>query len=178
VAPEPDAFTGDGDVSQLDLLAASLRAETADLSTFVAVLAEKLHTLLPDHADVQTKRSRLRHGAVTQVAITVSGAGRRLELHYAPGGGEALATTVARVSGGIVLKTEQLDLDTWLRSLAEVIADEARSSEHARLALSQLLLDADADADADADPGPEAEADPGPHAAADPNADPNPKTDG
>ncbi len=144
MAPEPDASADDGDVPQLDLLAAALRADTADLGTFVAVLAEKLRTLLPDHADVQTKRSRLHHGAITQVAITVSGGGRRLELHYAPGGGEALAATAARVSGGIVLKTEQLDLDAWLRSLAEVIADEARSSEHARRVLSQLLLDSGA----------------------------------
>lgn len=149
MSSEADASTDDGDVSQLDLLAASLRADTADLATFVGVLAEKLHTLLPDHADVQTKRSRFHHGAITQVAITVSGAGRRLELHYAPGGGEPLAATAARVSGGIVLKTEQLDLDAWLRSLAEVIADEARRSEHARQALAQLLLDSGAGPETD-----------------------------
>ncbi|HZD64464.1 MAG TPA: hypothetical protein VE152_00025, partial [Acidimicrobiales bacterium] len=40
---------------------------------------------------------------------------------------------------GVVLRTEELDLDTWLGSLARGLADEARRSAATRTTLQSLL---------------------------------------
>jgi hypothetical protein len=45
----------------------------------------------------------------------------------------------ARVVRGIVLKTEELGLEEWIDALSAELADQARSSERARLAAERLL---------------------------------------
>ena len=38
-----------------------------------------------------------------------------------------------------MLKTEEVDTDTWLRALGEALADQAQRSETTRQALERLL---------------------------------------
>ena len=52
---------GASDERTFDLLAASLRAGTSDMATFVPVLAEKLAAALPDRVAIQ-RAGVLRHG--------------------------------------------------------------------------------------------------------------------
>ena len=47
----------------------------------------------------------------------------------------------AKTSGGIVLKTEEVDIDTWLSALTQLVAAQAERSERTRQALQQLVLD-------------------------------------
>jgi hypothetical protein len=69
--------------------------------------------------------------------ITVDAVDQRLELQ-ATGGN--VDTRWAKVSGGIVLKTEPLTTDAWLAALGEALAAEARRSETTRRALERLLI--------------------------------------
>ena len=55
--------------------------------------------------------------------------------------GGVVQTTRARISGGIVIKTEVLDVDSWLAALSVAVAAQAQRSERTRLALQQLVLD-------------------------------------
>lgn len=131
------AYAGAVAPLDLDLLAASLRADSGDVGTFVESLAGKLEEALPGRVKVQRARRGLM-GPKAVRAITVESGGERLEL--VRGDGDAVATRRARMSGGIVLKTEALDTDAWLSALGQALAVEAQRSELTRQALERLLM--------------------------------------
>lgn len=117
----------------LDLLAASLRADGADVATFTEALATKLEAALP--GETQVRRAGFRgRGAVQQIAVDAGG--ERLELNARRG---AIETVCARISGGIVLKTEPVDVDEWLRRLTAALAAAAQRNQRTRQALDRLL---------------------------------------
>jgi hypothetical protein len=121
----------------LDLLAASLRADSSDLSAFVESLAVKLEEALPGHVRVERRRSGLL-GAKAVRMIALDAGGRRLELTFQRG---ALETRASRMSAGIVLKSEMLATDEWLAALGEALGAEASRSETTRRALQRLLTE-------------------------------------
>lgn len=129
MAPEPDSL-------DLDLVTASLRADTTDLEAFVEALAVKLEDVLPGRVRIDRRRSGLRGPKVVR-AIAIDAGDRRLEL---TSDGGVLETRGSRLSGGIVLKTELLDIDAWLLAVSEALAAEAGRSEKTRQALERLLI--------------------------------------
>ncbi len=120
----------------MDLLAASLRADSSDLSAFVESLASKLEGAVPGRVRVDRRRSGM-FGPKQVQGMAVDLGDRRLELRCERGG---VQTRAARLSGGIVLKNEVLETDEWLALLSEALADEARRSETTRKALERLLI--------------------------------------
>jgi hypothetical protein len=129
VAPDEAAL-------DLDLLSASLRADSSDLSAFVESLAAKLEQALPSRARVVRRRAGM-FGPKAVRSLTVDLGDQRLELQ-AEGGG--VQTRCARLSGGIVLKNEALETEAWLAMLSEALAAEAQRSETTRRALERLLI--------------------------------------
>jgi hypothetical protein len=123
--------------ADLDLVAAALRADMTDISAFVEGLATRLELALPGLARVKRSRSGLRGPKVVS-EITVQTRDERLQLEREGG---MIRTARARVSGGIVISTEAIDIDAWLAALSVAVADQARRSERTRLALQQLVLD-------------------------------------
>lgn len=129
-------MTGDDATGlDLDLLAATLRADSGDLGVFVEALAAKLEAAVPGGVVVQRRRDGM-FGPKRVRRITVELAGRRLDLS-ADGG--QVETRVARLSGGIVIRSEELAIDQWLALLGESLAAEAQSSATTREALQRLL---------------------------------------
>jgi len=126
----------DGAELDVDVLAASLRADSADIEQYVEVLADKLSIALPGRVNVQRRRSGLR-GPKRVQRVVVSLSDCRPEVQISDGMVEA---TWTKVSGGIALKHERLDLDLWLQRLSESLAAEAQHSERTREALRQLLI--------------------------------------
>jgi hypothetical protein len=127
-----------GDPSlDLDLLAASLRADSSDLTVFVESMAAKLEEAVPGRVRVDRRRSGM-FGPKAVRSVSVDLGERRLELR-ADGG--AVQTRCARLSAGIVLKNEELDIQAWLGMLSEALADEASRSEATRRALERLLTE-------------------------------------
>ncbi len=122
---------------ELELLTASLRAGAADLHAFVESLAVKLEEAIPGLVRVERARAGLRGPKLVR-RITVDAGGNRLEL--VSEGGERVQTRRARVSGGITLKTEPVEIDAWLTELSGSLAREATHSERTRQALERLLL--------------------------------------
>lgn len=122
----------------LDLLAASLRADSSDLGAFVESLAVKLEEAVPGRVRVERRRAGLLGGKKLVQSIALDAGDRRLELSYRGG---ALQTRAAKVSGGIVLKNEALDTDAWLAALGQALDAEARRSETTRRALERLLTE-------------------------------------
>ena len=124
------------DAADLDLVAASLRADTGDIHAFVEGLAAKLEHAVPGLVEVQRRREGLLGPKVVQ-RLSLRAGDQRLELRAERG---AVQTSRARVSGGIVLKTEPLETDAWLAAVGEALTTEARRSESTRQALERLLI--------------------------------------
>jgi hypothetical protein len=131
--PAPDA--------SIDMLAAALRQDSADLEIYVKVLTESLADALPP-GSVAFERKRTmgdrlagRKGTVERVEVSLDD--RRLVLHLAQGRPQAEVTTVVR---GVVLSRKPVALDEWARELATAISERAGSDARARAALQKLVL--------------------------------------
>lgn len=121
----------------LDLLAANLRADAADAGQFVEGLAVKLEAMLPGRVTVRRSRRGMFGPKLVQ-RISVDGPDARLEMLR--GEHDAMTMRRARISGGIVLRSEDVEADTWLNELGTVVAAEAQRSEQTRQALERLLI--------------------------------------
>jgi hypothetical protein len=121
-----------------DLIAASLRADASDLAAFVESLAVKLEEALPGRAKVQRARRGLLGPKVVR-SITLDVGDQRLGMTREDG--DQVELSRARVSGGIVIKSETLDTEAWLAELSAAMVAEAERSEQTRQALQRLLID-------------------------------------
>jgi hypothetical protein len=120
----------------LELLAASFREDLGDVNAFVEGLAAKLEELLPTRIRVDRRRSGFRGPKLVE-RIEFDAGDRRLELRY---DGRSVDARCARLSGGIVLKSDTITVDAWLEALGQAVADEAQRSATTRQALERLLL--------------------------------------
>lgn len=120
--------------ADIDLVAASLRADASDLDVYVEVLARKLEQAFPGRCAVRRSGLR-RNGAVR--TITVDLGDDRYELEHHDGSVTARHSSVVR---GITLKNEQLGLDQWIDALAADVLAQAAQSERGRLAVENLLM--------------------------------------
>ena len=126
-----------GQSLQVEVLAASLRADISDLGGFLEVLANKLAGALP-HQTTVTRQKRLfsREHPVQQISVALGD----YEYHIAQEQRGQLLLTRAKVVRGIVLKTEQISMEQWIEELATGLALEASQNAQARIALEQFLL--------------------------------------
>ena len=122
---------------ELDLLAASLRADAADLGTFMETLAVKLEEAVPGLVTVERVKSGFRGPKVVR-KLAVDAGGDRLEL--VSSGGDRVQARRAHISGGIVLKTEPIGIDDWMVELSQALSREAGRNQLTRQALERLLL--------------------------------------
>lgn len=122
---------------QVDMLAASLRADATDLKAFMEALANKLEGALPA-STVVTRQNKLfaREHPVKEVVVMLGDYQYRI-LYEPP---KPLLTLRAKTVRGIVLKTEQLRMDQWIDALAGDLAQEATQSAQAHAALERFLL--------------------------------------
>ncbi len=123
---------------QMELLAASLRADSSDTKAFLEALATKLEGSLPDRTTV-TRHSSLfsREHPVKEITVLLG------DYQYRIGRGRQgpIMAQRAKVVRGIVLKTEQIPMEQWIEELAGELAQVAASSAQARSALERFLLD-------------------------------------
>lgn len=125
---------GEGEID-VELVAASLRASSSDLKTFVEVFADKLERALPGRVDVSRRSARpwAREKRVDRIQCQLGDA------RYVLSTRNGIEAWRAKAVRGVVLKTEVLSLDEWLGALARDLADEAHSNEGAQLALREML---------------------------------------
>jgi hypothetical protein len=124
-----------GPASDFDLLAASLRADAADLKTFLEVLANKLSGALPNMVRVEREGGLFKkEHPVQSIRIQIEEHG--YEIRRAASGLEARLNHQVR---GIVLKNEVMRLDQWIEALSAHLTKHAESSASARIALDQLV---------------------------------------
>jgi hypothetical protein len=119
-----------------DLDAAGLRADGADVATYVEVLARKLEDALPAQTDVRRRSKGLLSREKVVDAIEVTLGEYRFSLRRQGGGVEA---TRAKEVRGIVIKREAVELDEWIGTLAAELRELAAGNAQAREALDRLV---------------------------------------
>jgi hypothetical protein len=138
------AQRGDPGGPTLDMVAAALRQDAANVTLYARVLARTLREILPpDAVTVERKRTltdRLRGGEGDVVAVWVRLGETVLTLRSE---NDRTTGQVSREVRGIVLSREEVGLDIWLDRLAQEITTAAASSARARAALRRLVLGQD-----------------------------------
>jgi diphthamide synthase (EF-2-diphthine--ammonia ligase) len=133
--------SGLGPMGDVQLLAATLRADRGDVASYARVLGGALADALPPGmVEVEHHRSladRLAGRAGRPVAVVVHGDDRELVLREAPRGGVDAA--VHQVVRGIVISRRTVGIDAWLQALAEDLTRIAARDAAARAALARLL---------------------------------------
>ena len=126
-----------GDIADedIDLIAAALRADGADLDVFLEVTAKKFEDALPDHTTVKRYGwLHARRGKVEQLEITIDE--WIYSLRHVHHGVHGYLTHVVH---GIKLATNEVSLDEWLRALSAALARFADHQARGRDALQRLL---------------------------------------
>lgn len=125
---------------EVELLAAALRRDSADLNLYVNVLAANLADSLPPGA-VRVKRRRSvaervagREGSVSELDVALGE--QRLSLRMDRG---RVAGEIRHEVRGIVLSRRPASLDEWIDALARSLAEAAASNARARVAVERFL---------------------------------------
>lgn len=122
---------------QVEMLAASLRADISDVNAFMEALAAKLAGSLPTQTEISRHSSFLsREHPVREITVGLGDYQYRIvKERKGP-----IQTTRAKVVRGIVLKTDLISMDQWINELANSLAEESTRNAQARVALENFLL--------------------------------------
>src|SRR3954451_24486313 len=119
-----------------DLDAAGLRADSADLQTYVEALAHKLELALPAQTTVNRRSKRFLSREKVVQSIDVALGDHRYALRV---DGHRVQASRAKAVRDVTIKTEPLELDDWVRALAADLSARAADSVEARAALERLV---------------------------------------
>jgi hypothetical protein len=124
-----------------DMVAAALRADTADVATYARVFTESLGDALPpgcvtvERDRTMADRMRGRPGAVQRVTVRLGEQVMSLGvLRGQP------AAEICHEVRGVVLSRQQVQLDEWAEALARALVAHAGENARAALALRKLVL--------------------------------------
>ena len=132
------ATTGDA-AFDLDLAVASIRADSADAGMLLAALIDQLRDALG--ARLQSTYAgggllrRSRDRTLTGVTITL---GDDVLADTVEGG--SVRCTIGHGSGGIRIRSDQVAMDAWLRTLLNALQAEAAHSQVTRTALESMVI--------------------------------------
>ena len=119
----------------LEMAAASLRADGSDVYILVKVLADQLTDALGPRLKVERTGRFRKSDEIKALRITMGD-----EQFDAEVDGTALRCTIGRTSGGIRIRSEKVDVDTWLNRLLTALKAEAANSQAVRLALENMVI--------------------------------------
>ncbi|HUI05141.1 MAG TPA: hypothetical protein VLZ77_16500 [Acidimicrobiales bacterium] len=128
--------SGSGDGFDLDMAAASLQANSVDVPMMLRLLVNEVGDVLGKRLVVERAGGLFRKSdAVKSVEVTVGDDTLRAEVD-----GGTVRCSVGHSSGGIRIRSAQVDMDEWLRRLLQALQAEAAHSERARQALENIVI--------------------------------------
>jgi hypothetical protein len=133
--------SGLGPMGDVQLLAAMLRSDQAEVASYARVLSGALaQALPPGMVEIEHRRSvgdRLAGRPGRAVRLVVHGENRDLELREANNG--RMDAEVRQVVRGVTISRRSVGMDDWLQALAHDLARVAARDAAAREALQRLL---------------------------------------
>lgn len=125
----------------LEMVAAALRADSADVAIYARVLTESLEGALPPGCvtiDRPRSMSDRMHGRPGEISkITVRLGDQVLSLGVQPG--REPAAEICREVRGVVLSRQQVGLQQWAGELARALVAHAEQNAQAAEALRRLV---------------------------------------
>jgi hypothetical protein len=120
----------------LDLAVSSLASSATDLSILLRLLVEQLAGPLGGRLSVERRGGLLRRSnEVSAVQVNLDDDVLRAEVD-----GAVVRCTIGHSSGGIRIRSERVDMATWLKRLLGALQEEAARSETTRTALENLMI--------------------------------------
>jgi hypothetical protein len=139
--PVPGGDSGLGPMGDVQLLAAMLRTDQAEVASYAQVLSGALaQALPPGMVEIDYQRSvadRLAGRQGRAVRLVVHGENRDLELRQGRKGG--IDAEVRQVVRGVAISRRSVGMEDWLQALAKELARAAARDTAARQALERLL---------------------------------------
>jgi hypothetical protein len=124
------------DSMDLELAAASLRADGSDVRILVKVLADQLADALGSRLEVKRSGRRFRKSdEIRSIRIAIDDDQFEAEVD-----GDTLRCTIGHSSGGIRIRSEKVGVDAWLARLLVVLKAEAEHSQSVRRALETIVI--------------------------------------
>ena len=123
------------DSFDLELAAASLRADGSDVHILVKVLVDQLSDALGPRLKVERAGRFRKSEEIKSVQITLGDDTLRADVD-----GATVRCSIGHASGGIRIRSEQVGMDAWLSRLLTILHSEAAHSEQTRLALENICL--------------------------------------
>ena len=124
------------DSFDLEMAAASLRADSADVGVLVKALVAQLADALGSQMQVQRSGGRFKKSdEIRSLRIVLNSDEFGAELD-----GTVLNCTVGHSSGGIRIRSEKVDVDAWLARLLAALKSEAAHSQVVRQALEHIVI--------------------------------------
>jgi hypothetical protein len=129
-----------GDNLSLDMVAAALRADSADVAIYARVLTESLGDALPagcvtiDRDRSMSDRMRGRPGEVSKITVRLGD--RLMTLSVQRGAPVAEICSEVR---GVVLSRQQVQIGAWAEELAKALVAHAEQNAEAAQALRRLV---------------------------------------
>lgn len=124
------------DALDLTMAAAALRSNSGDVHLLLNVLSRELAEALGERLEVHYQGGRLRKSKdVTSLEITLDNDHFAAQLE-----GTRLQCVIARLSGGIRIRSEAVEVDDWLLRLLEGLKREAQQSDAARRAFEHIII--------------------------------------
>jgi len=125
-----------GDSFDLELAAAQLRADGADVRVLLKVLVDQLSDALGPRLHVDRAGGRFRKSdEIRSLTITMQD-----DQFDAVVDGSVLRCTIGHSSGGIRIRSEKVEMDAWLGRLLAALQQEADHSQAVRLALENIVI--------------------------------------
>jgi hypothetical protein len=123
---------------QVGIAAALAQTYARDQGQFLPALTGLLEAALPDQTTVERKPVRLfsSEKRVTELRVTL---GEDIYTLSPGNGGKGLEAKRIKIVRGIALKTETLDLETWLSVLGGTLQARAKQNEAAFFALQNFM---------------------------------------
>jgi hypothetical protein len=133
-------MTDQGDALSFDLVAAALRADSADVAVYARVLTDSLGDVLPpecvtvDRVRTAGDRMRGRPGEVSKITVRLGDQLLTLGVHR----GTPVAE-ICREVRGVVLSRRPVQLDEWAAELAKGLVAYADKNAQAAQVLRRLV---------------------------------------
>ena len=116
-----------------------MAADGSDTQLMMRLLTERLAEALGDRLRIEREGRLRKTNVIRKVEVRLSDAELVAELS----GGGAPSFLIGRVSGGIRIRTERTDAETWIRTLLEALREEANHSAATRQALESIVIGRD-----------------------------------
>lgn len=126
----------EGGAFDLSMAVSTLASNSTDLRIMLKLLTRQLSDALGDRLSVEHAGGRFRRSdEIKSVRITLGDDTLAAEVD-----GASVRCSIGHASGGIRIRSEQVDMETWLTRLLTILRNEAAHSEQTRLALEHIVI--------------------------------------